>query len=472
MKKLSINMKTFRTLLALCALAFVFASCEDDAAKAILNSEVPQNELQAPSSDSYVLTLEDKDNALETFTWTAPDYGFPAAVNYKLQMDVAGNNFANAVDVATTDDLQAAVTVGAFNELLLGLGLTPEEAGDVELRVVSTISSEVPTVYSTSQTITVTPYATSFPPIWGMGAALKGWGPWPDNAVELQSSEYKKYETITQFTSGQAFRFFAQMDWGPTSYNYPYFTSVDPLFENANDNDSNFKFVGATGWYKVNVDLQAKTVTMLAVDEPQLYMVGGAINGWSWNPGTPVKMTYIKPGVFEATTDISNDIFRFFAQYDWGPVSYNYPYFTSVDPAFEENANDNDKNFRYVGDPGVIKVTVDLNEKTVTLGDPPLPKLYMVGDAINGWNWNPGTPVEMTYVNGVFEATTTFNNGGAFRFFAQADWNPTSYNYPYFTTVDSDFVNANDGDSNLKYVGTTGSRKVTVNLTTKVVTLE
>jgi starch-binding outer membrane protein SusE/F len=460
-------MKTLKSILTLFALAFLFTACEDDNINAVLKENVTANTLMSPA-DSYVLTLENKDAVMTTFEWTATDFGFQAGVTYRLQADLAGNNFANPQEIASTGGTQAEVNVGAFNDILLGLGLTPEEAGDVEFRVVSSIGPQADEIISNSVTTSVTPYATSFPPIYGMGEGLKGWGPWPDNAVELQSEEFKKYETIAYFNNGKAFRFFAQLDWGPVSYNYPFFTSVDPLFENANDGDSNLKFIGTSGWYKVNVDLAAKTVTMLAVDEPQLFMVGAAVGGW--NQALAVKMTYIKPGVFEGEANFINDTFRFFAQNDWGPTSYNYPFFTSVDPNFE-NANDGDSNLRYIGTPGTQKVTVDLNAGTVTLGDIPDPVLYMTGDALAGWNWD--NPVSMEYVSpGVFTATRDFTNGGAFRFFAQADWGPTSYNYPYFTTVDSDFVNANDGDSNFKFVGTTGSHTITVNLTTKVVTLD
>jgi hypothetical protein len=182
-------------------------------------------------------------------------------------------------------------------------------------------------------------------------------------------------------------------------------------------------------------------------------------------------MTYIKPGVFEAEADFSVEAFRFFAQADWGPTSYNYPYFSSVDPIFE-NAADGDSNFKYIGTPGIQKVTVDLINKTVTLGDPPEPELYMTGQALNGWSWDEGVYITMDYDAGEFEATATFTNGETFRFFAQTDWGPTSYNYPFFTTVDSDFENAGDGDSNFRYIGTTGSRTIHVNMTTKVVTLD
>ncbi|MEX2234040.1 MAG: SusE domain-containing protein [Cyclobacteriaceae bacterium] len=463
-------MKTLRNILAFVMLALAFLSCEDDTEKAILKSNVAPNQLQSPSSTSYVLTLDGKDNTLETFEWTAPDFGFPASVSYELQIDRASNNFSDPVEVFSTNSKTADVKVGAFNDFLLGLGLSPEEAADIDIRVVSTISDKVSPVISNKQTITVTPYATSFPPIYGMGAGLKGWGPWPDNAVEWQSSEFKKYETIAYFTNGQAFRFFAQLDWGPTSYNYPFFSSVDPVFENANDGDSNLKVAGATGWYRVNVDLAGKTVTALAVDEPELYMVGAAVGGWDQN--LAVKMTYLKPGVFEGSANFIHETFRFFAQHDWGPTSYNYPYFTSVDPIFE-NANDGDSNLRYIGTPGTQKITVDLINKTVTLGDPPDPELYMTGAALNGWSWDEGIYISMTYVGAdQFEATTTFTSGETFRFFAQTDWSPTSYNYPYFTTVDSDFANASDGDSNFRYVGTTGSRTIHVNMATKAITLD
>jgi starch-binding outer membrane protein SusE/F len=467
-------MKTLKFFIILLAAAIGFSSCEDDNINAVLKNEVAANELKTPSDGSYVLTLNDKDATMETFEWTTPDFGFNAGVNYRLQIDVPGNDFANAEELASTNSTSAEIQVGAINDILLGLGLTPEEAAEVELRVISSIGPQAEPVISNTITVSVTPYATSFPPIWGMGAALKGWGPWPDNAVEWQSSEFKKYETIAYFTNGQAFRWFAQQDWGPTSYNYPFFTSVSPVFENANDGDSNLKVAGATGWYSVSVDLAAKTVTAEEVDEPVLYMMGAALNGWGPWPDNAVKMTYVQPGVFVADAEfkVENESFRFFAQADWGPTSYNYPFFTTVDANFE-NANDGDSNFRFVGSAGTLKVTVDLNNKTVVVGDVPDPVIYMMGAALNGWGPWPDNAVTMDYIGpDTFQATATFTQGETFRFFAQADWGPTSYNYPYFTTVDPDFENGNDGDSNLRYIGTTGERTVTVNLSAKTVTLD
>lgn len=464
-------MKTLRILLAFVATAFVFASCEEDP-QAVLNSNIKPNDLKALTSDSYVLTSENRAATMETLEWTVPEFGFQASATYTVQIDYAGNGFAEPVDVLTTNTTKAALNVGAFNDRLLGLGLNPEEPEDIEIRVKTSIGSNVAPVYSNSRTIVVTAYATAFPPIWGMGSALKGWGPWPANAVEWQSSEYRKYSTIAYFTNGEAFRWFSQLDWGPESFNYTYFTSVSAVFENANDDDSNLKVAGASGWYRVDVDLNAKTVVAEQVNEPVLYMMGGALNGWGPWPDAAVKMTYVKPGVFVADATFSNDIFRFFAQADWGPDSYNYEYFTTVDANFELNTPDNDKNFRYIGTPGTQTITVDLNEKTVVLGTLPDPELFITGDDF-GWGWGDGQYVEMTYKGGnTFEATVTLTNNNLFRFFPQKDWSP-SYNYSYFTTVDSELANQGAGtDENFQYTGATGSRKITVNLTTKSVAVD
>lgn len=449
--------------------AFVQLSCEE-LETVTLNENIEANTLQPLSNTNLVLEFEDADETAITFTWTVPDFGFQAGVVYTVQMAAAGTDFATTFALAETRNLTASVTVRTLNNGMLALGQNPFEPANMEFRVVSVVSNNVAPVYSNNRTASVTPFATSFPSIWGMGAGLKGWGPWPDNAVEWPSQQFKKYEQIAFFTNGQAFRFFEQLDWGPVSYNYPYFTSVSTVFENANDGDSNFRVAAATGWYLVRVDLIAKTVTAEATQEPLMYMTGAGIGGWD-QPGTgaSIKMTYVRPGVFFATaTFYSGETFRFFAQANWGPTSYNFPYFTTVNALFE-NGNDGDSNLRYIGTTGQHTVQVDINEKTVVV----IPPLYMTGAGIGGWD-QPGTgaSIRMAYIApDTYQATATFYNNEAFRFFAQANWGPTSYNFPYFTTVASDFVNANDGDSNLRYVGTTGSRTVKVNLATKVVTL-
>jgi hypothetical protein len=356
--------KIFKHILGLVLVFTVLISCDKDSVKPTVKSSVAANQLLTPSSASYVLTKDQASNVAEVFKWTKPNFGYPASVTYKLQADISTGDFSNAAVLVTTDTLTGSVIVKDFNDKMLSLGLAPEAAADVKLRVVSSVSEKVNPVYSNVVTISVTPYATSFPPIYAMGAGLKGWGPWPDNEVILTSSSYQIYETYVNL-SNDTFRFFAQADWNPTSYNYPYFSTVDANFVNANDGDSNFKFVGTPGWYKITVNLKTKDVSLASASEPLLYMMGAAVNGWGPWPSAAVKMNFVSPGVFTGTATFSVEAFRFFAQADWSPTSYNYPYFTSVDSNFI-NANDGDSNLKFVGTPGTFNLKVDLNAKTVT----------------------------------------------------------------------------------------------------------
>ena len=80
------------------ALLIALISCWgcEDKELLTLSGDITQNEMQNLSKAEYVLTLGEADLTFETFSWTAPDYGFPASINYTVQTDVSGNNFANS----------------------------------------------------------------------------------------------------------------------------------------------------------------------------------------------------------------------------------------------------------------------------------------------------------------------------------------------------------------------------------------
>lgn len=362
MRKISIISILFFGMIAL-------FSCEKEENKALLKQTVSPNTLNSLSAPSFVLVLEDAANEFQSFTWTAVDFGFDASVVYKVQADLKDSGFSNPVDVVSvTNKTTASITVNDFNKILLNKELEPETASDIEFRVVAIVSTHVDPVYSNVVEASVTPYATTFPPIYMCGAATGGWD-W-SKGVEMRSSAPSVYQTIAYFLSGETFRFFKQPDWGPVSYNYPYFDGgvVSDSLENAMDGDQNFKFLAPTGYYNIMVNLKTKIVTLQPVDEPVMFMTGAALGGWDWSTNY-VQMTWKSNGIFEATTDFLNgETFRFFAQKDWGPTSYNYPYFPegSVDPLFE-NANDGDKNFKFVGATGTFKITLNMLDNTVVM---------------------------------------------------------------------------------------------------------
>ena len=345
-----------------------FIACEKDEDKVIIGDSPSIPTLGTlPSFDNFNL-----DNSAEelTFTWSAPDFGFSAYVTYSLELDSMTKGFENPIRVYTGDALETKITISDLNKLLVEAGYEEYDVNlDMIMRVKSTIGTSVEPVYSSITDLVIAPFATAFPPIYMTGAATGGWN-WDGSQVEMRSSAPKVYQTIANFLNGEAFRFFAQQDWGPTSYNFPYFSAgtVAPEFEDALDGDNNFRFIGTTGYFDITCDLKNFNVTMEAVDEPVMFMTGAAIGGWNWGADY-VQMTWISNGIFETTTEfINGEAFRFFAQADWGPTSYNYPYFANgeVDALFED-AGDGDNNFRFVGTTGNYKVTLNMLDNIVTM---------------------------------------------------------------------------------------------------------
>jgi hypothetical protein len=242
-------MKKTAIFLTFLLITSLFISCERDEEKAVIRKTITPNTLSSLSAAAFALEMEDAAEVFQTFDWSEVDYGFEASVTYTVQLAVKGNNFAVPVTVASVNDKQeASIMVGDFNKILLDMELEPGTAADLEFRVAATINPNVDPVYSNVVEASVTPYATVFPPIYMCGAATGGWD-WT-KGVEMRSSAPNVYNTSAYFISNETFRFFKQPDWGPTSYNFPYFEggSVSDLFENAMDGDLNFRFLGTTGY--------------------------------------------------------------------------------------------------------------------------------------------------------------------------------------------------------------------------------
>jgi starch-binding outer membrane protein SusE/F len=360
-------MKKTLLFLPVIFLAFLFAGCEKEGEKVVLKENITASDLSDLSAASFALVMDSAATVTETFEWTKVDFGFPAQITYTIQIDTTGNEFENAIDLATvTSTLSYDLIEGEFNKILLQNGYAAAVPVTLQFRIKAFINANVDPVYSDAVEAVVTPYAIVFPPIYMCGDATGGWN-W-DSDVTVRSTSAGIYSTIAVFTNGGAFRFFKQADWGPTSYNYPYFTgTVSALFSNAADGDQNFRFTGTTGYYRVTVNMTTKSVSMEAVTEPVLYATGGALGGWDWSTNY-IQLTWLSDGVFEATTDFSNDIFRFFKQANWGD-GYSYTYFNdgTVTPLLELNPNDGDNNFKFVGTPGTYKITVNLIDLIVTM---------------------------------------------------------------------------------------------------------
>ena len=137
MKKISLLLLTLATFLFI-------TSCEKDKTGPFLNESAEAPEITAPTGGTTFVLLEvNENNTLATFKWTEPDYGFTAAVLYALEIDKAGNNFEDAINVANSPEPELTVKIADFNMKVLTIGGIAGEEASYEIRVSATINENL-----------------------------------------------------------------------------------------------------------------------------------------------------------------------------------------------------------------------------------------------------------------------------------------------------------------------------------------
>jgi hypothetical protein len=216
------------------------------------------------------------------------------------------------------------------------------------------------------------------------------------------------------------------------------------------------------------------------------YAVGAGIPSADWNWNSPLSLI-CDDNVLTATPTFANGTFRFFTENGvWGS-GRNYPYYIGegykINTSFED-AMDGDHNFKFTGTPGAYRLKIDGNKKTITAfqGTTAANSHWLVGAATpGGWSWAGNNETELGLItNGIYEVPLELKSGETFRVFLGNNggdsWGEGSRNYPWYVsngyTIDSELLNAGDGDSNFLYVGPTAKRIFRVDSVAKTVVVE
>ena len=160
--------------------AGLFASCEKEETRAILNPGGPNQLTVSPTT--IVLEQANAANPAVTITWGETKYGYPAAVTYTLEMSQGGTNFATST--TTTMNMGTALsksfTVGEFNAKMQDI-IPYGSVQTVEVRVKSEIGGGVAPIYSNVVNMTVTSYPDivnyEFPQALRIAGNFQGWSP-------------------------------------------------------------------------------------------------------------------------------------------------------------------------------------------------------------------------------------------------------------------------------------------------------
>ncbi len=252
-----------------------------------------------------MLTEATKGEQFANFTWTAADFGFDAAVSYKLELDVAGNNFANPKNLGVTSGLVLEkVTKNDVNSFIYDRGLPGEVPVDLEVRLVATVSSQVDPVYSSPVIITVTPF-TVLEPHLRVPGAYQGWDLFNSTTVVYSPEDNGKYEGYVYFGEDN------------TTYKYVQGTTWDVNWGD-NGNDGSLEpgggdiTAGPKGLYKLNVDLNDNVHSALRTDWG---LIGSALPD-DWN--TDQDMTFDPAtNTWSITLDLTGEELKFRANDDW-----------------------------------------------------------------------------------------------------------------------------------------------------------
>lgn len=276
-------MKKTALLLLVLATFVGFYSCKKDETRVVLDtSKITAPALNVAGDGSQVdINPNNLDSSL-LFTWTAANYGFSTAINYFLQMDVAGNHFKKPSTLGSThSELSFTLGYNELNNKLLLMESDPENPIPLHLafRVIALVSSAVDTVASNTDTLSMTPYYITivYPQLYVPGA-YQNWKPdLADSIGSLKSDG--NYEGYIYMNVGGEFKFTSARDWNHTNYG----NSGTPGVLTTDNGAGNIS-VPDSGIYKFNVNTNALTWEYL---ETSWAVVGDATPG-GWNTDTPL----------------------------------------------------------------------------------------------------------------------------------------------------------------------------------------
>lgn len=455
MKKILNNL--FNLLVGVMAL-LVVASCESELEN---NEIVTDGTLSLSVSDSAVVLHEQFASSQLTLSWTpGNNLGSGASINYLLEIDEQGNDFASPLEYDMgKSTFTFSYEYGTLNSILLGtFGAEPGVPVTLEARVVATLAdgSGDPQIDTTS--FVVTPYKPVATELYIVGDATpNGWDIAGSIAMTL-SGRVGVFSYLGSLSPGN-FKFAVSQDecWCQDFYTKDPADSTVLVYNEGGSGDDLQWTITEGGQYKIDINLLERTIRIEAFEGPAfsaLWIVGDATPS-GWNIDSPEEMTQSEadPFVFTYEAHLTPGEFKIFAGPlgDWCGQWYR-PLEQHQDISFEaveQNSGCEVDNTWQIAEAteGRYKITLNTLKNTIAI-DPV--KLYMIGDGgPNGWNI--GSPEPMTYSDGIYTFSGPLgadNATGEFKFSKYAgDW------------CDGEWINAateSQSLSNTAYITTQG----------------
>lgn len=255
-------------------------------------TETPQ--ITSPSAnDAFVLSLSTSNETAITVEWTdlALSSTLGVDISYTVEAALEGTDFAVPVSLGTIEnDTKVSSTHADLNAVAIGIGLTPEISGNMDIRVVAKNTNSNGNVLeriSEVLTISVTPYLASFPNLYMVGdATTPGWDNNNNNTPMFRNQDVPNAYVFTGYFKAGAFKLLEtkgqwQPQWGTNDGSS---LAVNP----GGGSDPGTFNVASAGYYTYNMTTVGEsgsyTVTPYDASAAATYttmgLIGQAIGGW------------------------------------------------------------------------------------------------------------------------------------------------------------------------------------------------
>ena len=263
--------------------------------------------------------------------------------------------------------------------------------------------------------------------LYMIGAEFGGWDWGSDGVVEMTPVVHNpdwganaegQFWTVRYFTAGQGFKFNSTRAWGGDFWGL---TTNEGFTEEGGN-----CVVAEDGFYMVHIDLKREIVH---VEPARIYGIGNCFGGW--NEGMEEALFEADGKTLKAKAVADGEL-RIYAASAISTSDWWTREFVILDGKIDYRGDDEGQ-----GDQARVNVqkgqvvTLDFNAGTGSItgeGEAPtLPEtMYIIGEAVGGWDWAGDYIVDMVPVNGKagqFWAIRYIEGGKPFKFCAVKDWN-------------------------------------------------
>jgi hypothetical protein len=388
--------KYINKIFVLLAISVFLGSCEEQELT-ILNPNATT--IATLSANDVVLEKANIGQDALTVTWTKPDFGYSAAASYQLLVDLAGGDFSTASVISTGQVLSYTFETEELNKILIGLGVEPDAATELQVKVKAILSSST-AISSDANTLIATAYADALDlsSPWGIvGSAYNDWGATPDAPFYKVQGSPNVYVAYVTLLDGE-WKIRKDSSW---DVNY----GDDGLDGNLNEGGANIP--ATAGTYKIVFDEAALTYT---VEAYTWGLVGDATTN-SWD-GPDMPLTYDPfTDTWRAQVKLNDGEFKVRLNNDWG-TNYGDD---GLDGTLDPSGTNIPVTFGY------YEIIVNLNDLTYTLEKTDI--WGVVGSGYNDWGATPDFQFIPDYgVEGVYHANNITLLDGEIKFRTNSDW--------------------------------------------------